>query len=328
MAIGKGSDFKIYEEYFNGGLVETLVQQTNAFNAASRGAIRLVDNRLRGNYEYESFFQNISGIVSRRDITSTSSADDTALTQDEFISVKLNRKVGPIANTLDSFRKIQREAGDEALSFLIGTMVAKAKMVDQLNSAIRATRSALDNVSSNTKLIGTLADTDDLVDTLALMGDMADRVVVWVMHSKVYYDLVKNQIAANIDGVSNLNVATATPVTLNRPVLVTDSEALRIDGSPTGDYQYFTMGLVPGAVMLENSEEEMIHSEIVTGLENLVVRLQGEYAYNLGVKGFQWKTATGSNPTDTQVGTGSNWTKVATSYKDLAGVVLESKGSA
>ena len=33
-------------------------------------------------------------------------------------------------------------------------------------------------------------------------------------------------ISANIDGISNFNVANAAPVTLNRPVLVTDSASL------------------------------------------------------------------------------------------------------
>jgi hypothetical protein len=326
MATGKASDFKIYHEQINGGLVETLVQQTNAFNAASRGAIRMVDNRIRGDYEYESFFQNISGLVSRRDTTSVSAATDAALTQDEMISVKLNRKIGPVANTLDSFRKIMRQADDEALSFLIGTMVAKAMAVDKLNTAVRAARAALDNQADNTTLKATIMATEHLVDGLALMGDAADRVVVWVMHSKPYFDLVKDQIAANIDGISNFNVANAAPVTLNRPVLVTDSEALRIDGSPTGDYQYFTLGLVPGAIEVENSEEEMIHAEIVTGLENLVIRMQGEFAYNLGLKGFQWDVGNGgANPTDSTLGTGSNWDKVMASAKDLAGVVIETK---
>lgn len=326
MAIGKGSDFKIYDDQINGGLVETLVQQTNAFNAASRGAIRLVDRRLRGNYEYESFFQNISSLVTRRDLTSVSSVDDTAVSQEEFISVKINRKIGPVANTLDSFRKIARSANDESLSFLIGTQVAKAMMVDKLNNSVRALRAALDNQSDNTTLKTTTMKTEHLVDGLALMGDMADRVAVWVMHSKPFFDLVKDQIAANIDGVSNFNVAQATPITLNRPVLVTDSEALRIDGSPTGDFQYFTLGLVPGAATVENSEDELIHAEFVTGLENLVVRMQGEFAYNLGLKGFQWDVGNGgANPIDSDVGTGGNWDKVATSHKDLAGIVIESK---
>ena len=64
----------------------------------------------------------------------------------------------------------------------------------------------------------------------------------------------------------------------------------------------------------------------VTGLENLVVRLQGEFAYNLGVKGFKWDTANGgANPSDAAVGTGTNWDAAVSSYKDYAGIVIQSR---
>lgn len=329
MAIGLASNFQIYEEQINGGFVETLAQNTNAFNAASRGAIRLMTDRKRGQYEQISFFENVTSLVTRRDLTSVASATDQALTQDEFVSVKLSRKIGPVANTLDSFRKIARGANDQALSFLLGTQVAKAIQVDMLNSGLRAAKNGIDNVSSNTYTTTgatqTLATTD-LVQGLNLMGDQAERVVLWVMHSKVFYDLVTDQINSAITNVADVNIATAMPVTLNRPVLVTDSTALIDTGSPTGDDDYFTLGLVQDGVMIEDSEEETIHTELVTGLENLVVRLQGEFTYSLGLKGFAWDIANGgANPDDTAVALGTNWDSVMDSGKDLAGVVIQSK---
>jgi hypothetical protein len=54
-----------------------------------------------------------------------------------------------------------------------------------------------------------------------------------------------------------------------------------------------------------------------------MVRLQGEYAFNLRVKGFAWDTANGGvNPTDGAVGTDDNWDLIATETKALAGVYL------
>lgn len=154
---------------------------------------------------------------------------------------------------------------------------------------------------------------------LAAFGDAASRIVVWVMHSKPYYDLVQSQITANIDGVSNFNVATATPITLNRPVLVTDSAEL-VNGSV-----YTTLGLTANAVTVEESETPIVHTEIITGLDSLVVRMQGEFAYNLGCKGFAWDVANGGvNPDDTALGTGSNWDSVMDSVKDLSGVAIQS----
>jgi hypothetical protein len=55
-----------------------------------------------------------------------------------------------------------------------------------------------------------------------------------------------------------------------------------------------------------------------------VRRYQGEYAFNLGLKGYQYDVSNGgSNPDATALGTGSNWDANTTSIKDSAGVVLK-----
>jgi len=330
----------IYPELVHGGMVETLVQNTQAFNGASRNAIRLVSNRTRGDYAQESFWGLISSLVSRRDPNSTSAATALAVPKAEMISIKINRKVGPVDQTLDSFRKLGQggtQADPEALSFLLGTQIAKAMQVDQLDAALRSTTAALANQSAVLRDIsaggspaaGRTITTNDLVDALAKKGDAASRVVCWVMHSKPFFDLVKNQITANIDGVSNFVVANASPITLNRPVIVTDSAGLTYTETGTSPNRtgYYTLGLDENGVVVEDTEEDLFHSEIISGLENLVVRLQGEYAYNMTVKGFKYNLTTSPmsiNPTDAQLSTGSNWTKVVTSNKDLAGVILQS----
>lgn len=330
MSIGKASDFKIYQDQLHAGMVETLTQQTDLFNAASHGAIVMRTQRSRGEYKYDSFFKSISSLVSRRDTTSVSAATDLALTQDELISVKVNRKVGPVAQTLDAFRKLGQGAGDSSLSFLIGTQIAKGIQADMLNTGLRAARAALANQSTNLYTVptsGTLA-TAGLVSGLAKMGDNAADVVLWVGHSKPYYDLVAAQIAANVDGLSAYNVQTGTPVTLGRPFLVTDSTSLVVTtGTGTAAVtDYYTLGLTAAAIDIIQSEDPLMYAEIVTGLENLVVRLQGEHAYNLGLAGFKWDVQNGAgNPTDSSIGTGSNWDMAVTDYKDLAGVVVKSR---
>jgi hypothetical protein len=316
-------------------MVETLVQNTNAFNAASRNALRLVSNRKRGDYAQESFWGLIADLVSRRDPNSVSAATILNVPKAEMISIKVNRKVGPVDQTLDSFRKLGQNSSTEVLSFLLGQQIAKAMQVDQLDSALRCTTAALaaqsavtvDRSAGASPTAGSLLTTDALVQALAKKGDAASRVVTWVMHSKPYYDLVRSQITSNIDGVSNFVVATASPVTLNRPVIITDSAGLTFtEGSTSPNTTgYYTLGLDENGVVVEDTEEEMFQTDMVTGLENLLVRLQGEYAYNLTVKGFKYNLTTSPmaiNPTNAQLSTGSNWTKVVTSNKDLAGVVL------
>jgi hypothetical protein len=169
-------------------------------------------------------------------------------------------------------------------------------------------------------------DTLDLVDGLAAFGDASNRVSMWVMHSKPFFDLIKEQITANIDGISNFNIAQASPVTLNRPVLVTDSAALiganvNSPEVPT----YLTLGLVESAVVMEDSEEELMYTDVITGKENITARLQGEYAYNVGCKGSAWDVTNGGvNPNDAALATTTNWDIIMDNVKDLGGVAIRS----
>jgi hypothetical protein len=332
MAIGTAANFKIYNEYVHSGLVETLTQASALFNTASRGAIKLTSVNRRGDFDYESLFGDTANLVTRRinvGSGSLSTVTDLSLAQKEIIGVKLNRKIGPVANTIDSFKKINHGPFDEnALDFAIGVQAAKAMQVEQLNTALKAARAALVNQPNNLFTVGSSGtlNTQGLVSGLGKYGDAAERISVWVMHSKAYYDLVAGQIAANIDGLSNFNVATGTPVTLNRPVIITDSPALMVTSGSPAVTDYFTLGLTANAIEVEDSESTTVVREIVTGLENLVVRMQGEYAYNLKLKGFTWDASNGgANPTDTAIGTASNWDPVMNSFKDFAGVVIKSR---
>lgn len=328
MADYLASNFKVYQEYMKTRAAETLQQQADVFNAAVNNAIIMRTVEKAGDYEYESFFKDISGLVSRRDNTSTGSATKLSMLQDEFIRVKLNRKIGPVDQTRDSFRKIFARYSELEFMGILGGQIAVAQQIDMLNSALLATRAALVTQGANLYTIpsSSTATTAGLVSTLAKLGDRADRVVAWVMHSKPYYDLVKEQIAAKIDGVANFNVQTGTPVTLNRPVIVTDSASLAVTSGSPAVTDYYTLGLTANGVLCEVTETSDIVIDDITGNENLMTRLQGEFAYNLGVKGFKYDTANGgANPNATAVGTGTNWDQASGDAKLLAGVIMKSR---
>lgn len=329
MADYLASNFKVYQEYLKTRATETLQQQADVFNAAVNNAIIMRTAEKPGDYEYESFFKDIASLVTRRDNTSTSSASKLSMAQDEFVRVKLNRKIGPVDQSRDSFRKIFARYSEMEFSGILGQQIAVAQQLDMLNSTLLATRAALVNVSGGAMMYtvpssGTVTTTS-LVDTLAKMGDRSDRIVAWVMHSKVYFNLVKEQITQKIDGVANFNVQTGTPITLNRPVIVTDSPSLKTTaGSPAVD-TYYTLGLTSNGALCEVTETSDIVIDDVTGNENLITRLQGEFAYNVGVKGFKYDVGNGlANPNATALGTGTNWDIAVSDNKSLAGVVLKS----
>lgn len=323
MAIGKASDFKIYEEQFFGGMNEVLMQNAEAFNAASLNTIQLVPQRRKGNYEQESFFLEIASLVSRRDTTSTSDATDIAMTQGEFVGVKLNRKIGPVAQTLDAFKKISLDP--QEMSFLVGQQTAKAVTVDYLTSTVKALVASLggqaavcyDYSGSGTLSHGVLAS------GLSKFGDAAKSVVCWVMHSKPFFDLVGQAISDKITNVADVVIHGGLPGALGRPVIVTDAADLKVSGSPD---TYYTLGLVANGATVKESEEQNVVSDLITGKENLIMRVQGEYAFNLNLKGFAWDiTNGGSNPAAAAVATASNWDKVATDNKSLAGIRIKTQ---
>lgn len=316
------SNWKIYQEQFWGGMTEVQHQNIDAFNAASQGAIRLVSALRRGHFDQESFLKKISSLVVRRDITSVSGVADTPAVLDELVRVKLNRRIGPVAQTIDSWKKIG--ADPETMSLLLGQQIAPDIMADYLNSAIRAVRAAITAVTALNYdgTAGTLSFAA-LLAGLALMGDMATQIVCWVMHSKPFYDLMADGITNyKIENVGGFMLVTGSPVSLGRPIVVTDSAALITTGTPN---QYHTLGLVANAVEVVESEERTIESDLVTGLENLVMRVQGEYAFNVGVKGAQWDITNGGiNPSDAALATSTNWDQVTTDAKGAAGIRIYS----
>jgi len=322
MAIGVYSDFKLYDEQFQAGQYEVIAQNLDGFNAASANAIRMVARELLGHYNKEAFFKHISNLITRRDISSVSAATDLPMTQDEFIGVKVNRKIGPVAQTLDAMRKIGMS--DQEISFILGQIVASARLADMLNTSILAVEAAIEgqtalNYDATGETVKTLTH-EHLVSGLSKLGDQASKVVCWVMHSKPYFDLMKQSIADKITNIADATIYAGTVATLGRPTVVVDAPALHDDNGSLAD-TYNVLGLVVDAVTAIESEDGGLTSQVVTGLENLVVRFQGEYAFNLMIKGFKWDTANGGeNPTDTALGTTTNWDKVATSDKDLAGV--------
>lgn len=330
MAIGVASDFQIYDEQYFGGLIETLAQSTVAL--ASVG-INLAMRNVPGDFERRSLVKAIAGIVSRRDTTAVTGVTDLNVPTDENVSVKLSRKIGPVATTLDAWKKAGLPfvadwdpSGMQGLSRYLGAQSAKATEIDMLNSALLAVRTFLENANSNSQrhtiaANGTMT-TAALVSAMALMGDAADKVVAWVMHSKPYFDLLNYQVDPTNNGTDLAFgvIRDATPQALNRPIYVTDSPSLVVSGTPN---LYRTVGLVSGGIDLVDSEEQTLVSDIVTGLENLVGRMQGEFAYNLGLMGAKWDSANGgANPNATAVGTATNWDQACTDMKDGPGVVV------
>jgi len=326
------ADLKVYNEQFQGGFIETLMQNVAAFNANSAGALALRVKALLGHYEKEAFWDEISAIA-RRDITkqSTDTVEADKLTQGEFIGVKLNRRNGPYEVNIDAMRKIGEDP--KAFSRVIGVQTAVATPKEMIDRALAALEAKIDSISAleydNTSSTMT---TDALIATLALAGDSAASIVAWVMHSSQYFRLVREQAASTASIFASPAFGAAVypgqAATLGRPVLVIDSTSL-VEGEGVSSNQdaYSVLGLRRNAAIIDISEPPIAVLEgPKTGSENLYYEWQAEYAYNLKLKGCQWDTTNGGvNPTNANVATATNWDTEVADNKSLPGVMCKTR---
>ena len=319
MATTLHSNLKIRDEYFKTAAMEGVAQAVDGISEGTRGGIVLDSEMLKGFYKYDDYFA-FSDIVSRRDLTSVSAATAIAPAEDEEVSVKLFRKIGPIDMTLGGIKT--KGYSDEEISRMLGEAHANQKIGDMLNGALAAADAALTGHASlehDYSGTGTLTHGQVNVGN-AKMGDRSGQIVSYAVHSKVYHDVVGQAMTDKITDVANVAIRDGGTFFLGRSVLVTDDAALfDANGSLTDTYN--TLGLVPGGVRITESEDEIVAVEIVTGLEQLVMRYQAEFAFNLTLKGFRWDVANGgSNPDDATLATQTNWDQHATSIKDCFGI--------
>lgn len=332
MATTASGDVTIYQRQMQGAFIETIQQNVDAFNEASRGALRFETREMRGQYDQEAFFDEVSSIA-RRDPSaeSSSSATATKLTQDEFIGVKLNRRNGPYEWNISSAKLAGFDP--ERFSIAVGEQTAVATPQEMIDRALGALEAKLDGVAAlsvdrQASSPATLRTTD-LVSALKKFGDKAGRITCWVMHSAPFYDLVAEQLASSASVLATLpwgaSIFEGMPVTLNRPVVVIDSASLiSYADESTGEPVYSTLGLTSGAAEIAMSEAPLAVAEgPITGSDNLFIRWQAEYSYNLKLRGCAYNTGTGANPTNANVANASNWTTKVADNKLLPGVIIK-----
>lgn len=328
MAIGSQSNMVVYQDQFYTGFVESVQSNLDVFNAAGFNTISLQTLFHRGQQKEKAFFLKSNGIY-HRDPTSVASRTPISMSADDVKSIKV-KKGDYYSFTLDSVQ--DQGMTPEEMVFNIGRASAENITEQWRESAISALVGAYQlaalQPAGAKELVydatdGTL-ETADLIAAMPLFGDKTMKIKCWVMHSKVYWDLVGNQAASTTaDGVADMVVMGGTPATLGKPVIVVDSPALiNLNGSATDTYN--TFGLVEGAVTIEESVLPNVLIEDKTGLDNIVRAVQAEWSYTVGLKGISYESAT-KNPQDSDLLTSSNWAAVFTSKKDLPGIMIESQ---
>jgi len=327
MANNTVSNFTLYDELYHTAQLEVLATNLKAFNAASNGAIVMRDRAIIGDYEKHTMF-DLPDTIDWRDNTSTSTVSDGYVTDSEHVGVKVNLKYKPFKMTYDAF--IKKGMTAQTFSSLMGASNATRKMQYLLGAATGILGSKLVNTAAVKHDVSGLSNPKITADALAAglskFGDQAGEIVCWVMHSKVYYDLVRGMIGDNILDVTGMVLRGGSAPTLGRPVIVTDAAAYDEAESSQATNNYWTLGLTRNALVLEQSEPDLVVSDLVTGEQNLAIRVQGEFAINFGMRNCAWDVTNGGrNPNLGALFTHTNWDALFADAKLLPGVVVVSK---
>lgn len=318
------SDLAVYSEYAYSSMTEVLAQQIQLFNAATNGAINLSLAANQGDFNDVAFFKKISGLVRRRNAYGSGAVSEKNLQMLVDTMVKVAAGTPPVRIDPGMFRWIQQNP--EIAGAVLGQQLAGDALADMLNTALGIGVAALGTKTANTLdrtaetgALGTMTFAN-LGLAAAKFGDRSDAIVAWVMHSTPFFQMYQTNLAnaAQLFNYSNVNVIRDP---LGKLFVITDSASLFTD--TTADY-YNTLGLVNGALAVQQNNDFDAAEETVTGDENIIRKYQAEWSYNMGILGFSWdKTNGGKSPNDAALLTGTNWDQYATSHKDTAGVLVK-----
>lgn len=145
---------------------------------------------------------------------------------------------------------------------------------------------------------------ETFLDALQLMGDAKDKLTGVVMHSATETQLRKNNLITTEFDSDNKPIS----FFMEKRVIVDDSLPVSAGTYTTYLFGQGALGLGNGAapVPTETDRDSLAGDDILINRKH----------YILHPRGVKWVgTAAGSSPTNTELGTGTNWSKV---YEDKA----------
>lgn len=313
------SDLQIFSEKLYGSYLELLSYNLELFNSATQGGLVLSSGAMQGDFSTETLWTRIPNLVRRRNpYTPATALTKTKLGMAAMSKVKVAGGTNPVE--LDKYQFSWILKSPEEAAAKMSQQLAEDSMADMVGTAIKTFVAAVGAQATNLH-DGTagVASLGGLVTAASKLGDRSDSINCWLMHSKSMFDIWGASLAnaSQLFNFGNIKVLTDG---FGRPFVVSDNPALSYVSSGT---KYRILGLTDGAVTVENNLADF-NSAIVDGVgtENITRTFQAEWAWNLSLKGFTWDIANGgAAPSDAALATATNWDKVATSHKDLAGVL-------
>jgi len=310
MALG---DFQVFNGSAYNAFMNTLQQEVNLFNAATRNAIMLTSVAFQGDKNELAAFESIASLVGNRDPSASGANAEHALAELLKIDIKVGWGIPNISYTNASFDWTQRDPSQAGTLF--GEEVAKGAMAYMLNSALTSYVASVDSADVTYDGTAGVASLASLNLGAGKFGDRQADIAAWVMHSKSVNDIY-GQALANSNQLFTFGTIRVVEDGHGRPLIMTDSEALHFDN--TGTENYYQCGIVSGGVSVQ--EQGDYRNYTVTDIAPVNPRelLTATGSFGLGIKGYTFNPVI-VQPDDAALALVTNWVRVG-GLKDGAGV--------
>ena len=327
MATTDKSDLQGYENEAYAGFTERVGEVVDVFNARSNGAITLVADEVWGDRPDQAFF----------DYVKSSSARPVADAVDKtYVKNTTDSARGLIKkwqnNRADNISDLKNQKIDPTVrSRQNGIALADDMMSDAIDQALNSFYGAISGISGllNTDVASGTAETNTLTvqrlfQTRKLFGDMHGKIAAWVMNSDAYFALME-QMGATPASATELASGVMVDAELLKisgsPIIVTDNSILSVAATSVAGAQNRVFGIVRGGVQLKVMEGVPLKTWEDRTKTPIPTVTDIEYDIESRVAGVDFSYGTPGDPALSVVADSSNWTQVATSVKNCAGVI-------
>ena len=330
MALTLLKDLIPYENFVRTGYIEGITYRLNILNQNSNGTIQADSEFTAGTKKNIAFWEDF-GEMARRDITVDTAQEAGKISRNERAEFKTFWKFKPIQFQWSAFKTADRMTPEEVY-YMIGRKLAEKKLDFIVKQSLMLAVAAISSGgTATTKDYTSPAENftvEKIPEAQALYGDAAGKLKALVMHSAVYFPLIKDQLVNyKFDTGSGLMLYGGSPATMGLPVIVTDNPELTYT-TEGGDVMYKTLLLANGAVRINDNGDTQAGADTILGNENIKGLFQAEGDVWNEVKGYEYKGSDiGKNPSLTNLADPTKWAKWCNTYKDTAGVLIKSAGS-
>jgi hypothetical protein len=323
------SDLAVFSEYTYEAATQVVAQQVALFNEAAAGTFILRAANHSGDFSEFAFWKRLSGLVRRRNAYGSGNIPEINFAMLTENMVKIAAGTPTVRLDPGQFRWINQDPQTRGVE--MGQQLGQDMVRDMFNTGLGAL------VASHSQYPSLIVDKTGVGDgtmdmsyfnaAQALYGDRWRDLQAWVMHSQPMFKLWDNVFknSERLYTFDNLNIMRDP---FGRPFIVSDAPGLVIPattGVGAHGVQYYTLGVKPGAVVVDQNDDFDDNFEKSNGKENIVASYQAEWSYNVGVRAHSWdKTNGGKSPTDAALLTSTNWDRTeGYNDRDLGCVMLK-----